>query len=798
MFAMAQFQQSKWVGVTLDLKNMFFSIPINDPEGILNMCIDGIMYRWTVCPQGYRNTPSLATGAMNNTLKSFKASCSLPPEKELKIWSYIDDITIMGHDSSVVTSIVNQLVTHLQSEGWTINEENSCLQPVDDITFLGTRYIGSIRHRISHEGPNINPLKIFFPTTKLLGHLNWYRHYIEPSDLALLNKLQRQICNKSRKSTPWTKRDQQNLLRLLATVKDTQLHAINLGESLTVTLRFTTNHVWAVAHNPHNELVYTAHKTLQAAQHRYGAIGKILLAEQLVEPLTRGHGTLRTPGATLLPLLDAGRVDLDFQGESKTWNTLVLTHHYNWHCWRLEDMVPDPSPEDEEKVPTLYGTSAPAWMASDGTSQHGGGYGYYCKACNNKEIFQADPDDNSAQRCELLGFLKVLEHCLTHHNDTLPVPIIAIDSQYIYKILTGTAFPSKNLNDWQDIWETLTKFVRLPLIRHTKSHRPDTDPVHEVIDKLLENPLRTDIVLPVTSTSGPEVNPFLMWLHENWGHPGPRACHQRWCRTLMEPASYGARSDWEKVAQACEICAKEKCHRTKHQLGAFDSSQFQAGKVWQVDLLGPLPGSKLPNKGLVVVDLGTRQLQVIPLRKSNATAVISALTAVFATWQPPHEIQSDGGPPFNSNALDKFTRLHNIAWHLHLPYHLQSNGVVERHIGLYKEQLCLRGGGTFKNWTKFNHDVLISLNTAKPLWDEANVQKPPPWEPKFQPDELVWISILHPHQSHPQVHKGTVQRSGQYPNTYSVQLEEKPDCPPIIVHHNRMTRRSNVSPVSLQ
>ncbi|XP_025062316.1 uncharacterized protein LOC112550595 [Alligator sinensis] len=287
------------------------------------MCIDGIMYRWTVCPQGYRNAPSLATGAMNNTLKKFQALHSLPPQKELKIWSYVDDVAIMGRDSTVVAGVINQLVAHFQSEGWTINKKKSCLNPVDDITFLGTRYIGSIHHGISHEGPDIDPLKTFHPVTKrhfqqLLGHLNWYRHYVEPSDLALLTKLQRQIRDKSQKSTPWTEKDQQNLLHLLTTVKDTQLHAIDLSESLTVTLGFTTNHVWAVVHNTHDELVYMAHKTLQAAQHRYGTIKKILLAKQLVEPLARGHGTLHAPGATLLPLLDAERIDPHFQGEFKT------------------------------------------------------------------------------------------------------------------------------------------------------------------------------------------------------------------------------------------------------------------------------------------------------------------------------------------------------------------------------------------------------------------------------------------------------------------------------------------------
>ncbi|KYO33372.1 hypothetical protein Y1Q_0008603 [Alligator mississippiensis] len=39
---------------------------------------------------------------------------------------------------------------------------------------------------------------------------------------------------------------------------------------------------------------------------------------------------------------------------------------------------------------------------------------------------------------------------------------------------------------------------------HTKSHHPDTNPVHEVIYKLLEDPLRTDVVLPITTTPNPE------------------------------------------------------------------------------------------------------------------------------------------------------------------------------------------------------------------------------------------------------------------------------------------------------
>ncbi|XP_025052870.1 uncharacterized protein LOC112549280 isoform X2 [Alligator sinensis] len=96
LFEMVQFQKGQWYGTTLDLKDMFYSIPIVDSDGILNMCVEGTVYRWTVCPQGYRNAPALATSAMNDTLKDFRTFYTLPEKSELKIWSYVDDLAIMG------------------------------------------------------------------------------------------------------------------------------------------------------------------------------------------------------------------------------------------------------------------------------------------------------------------------------------------------------------------------------------------------------------------------------------------------------------------------------------------------------------------------------------------------------------------------------------------------------------------------------------------------------------------------------------------------------------------------------
>ncbi|KYO46134.1 hypothetical protein Y1Q_0021695 [Alligator mississippiensis] len=517
LYEMAQFQKDAWVGTTLDLKDMFLSIPINDVEGVRNMCVNGTMYKWTVCPQGYRNALALATGAMNDTLKEFRTSYILPGQDELKFWSYIDDLAIMGRTQQAVAKVTNNLVTHLSNKGWTVSLKKSKLQPTADITFLGTKFVNKTRFGVTHKSPDTGPLERQLPTDKkrlqqLLGYLNWYRHHITPTHLLVLAKLQRQIRKKSQRFTPWTERDGRDLYKLLTAIRTMPLHAFDLADPMTVTLGYTASHVWATAHNSRGELTYTSHQTLQAAQHRYGAVGKTLMAGQLIELLSHGHGTLWASGATLLPLLNARKPDPQFQREPSTWNTLVLNHHYHWHCWKCEDLPPSPD-TTEAASPVLYGTTAPAWMASDSTTRGDGGYGFYCKPCHDMKLYLGY---SSAQKNELLGFKEVIQHCLQHHDGTLPTTVIAIDSQYIYKIITGTGAPMENPDIWRDIYDMLPTFTVLPLTKHTKSHRPETDPVHEVIDKLLEDPLRTDIVLAVEQVKQKDkVDPFLAWLHDH-------------------------------------------------------------------------------------------------------------------------------------------------------------------------------------------------------------------------------------------------------------------------------------------
>ncbi|KYO35664.1 hypothetical protein Y1Q_0010129 [Alligator mississippiensis] len=115
---MAEIQSGgEWFATTLDLKDMFYSIPIHDPYGILNICVDGQMFSWKVCPQGYRKAPALAVAVMNGTIDSFARTH--PKTADIHIWTYVDDVVIMGHDHTVVRMTTAKLKDHLSDQGWT-------------------------------------------------------------------------------------------------------------------------------------------------------------------------------------------------------------------------------------------------------------------------------------------------------------------------------------------------------------------------------------------------------------------------------------------------------------------------------------------------------------------------------------------------------------------------------------------------------------------------------------------------------------------------------------------------------
>lgn len=117
-------------------------------------------------------------------------------------------------------------------------------------------------------------------------------------------------------------------------------------------------------------------------------------------------------------------------------------------------------------------------------------------------------------------------------------------------------------------------------------------------------------------------------------------------------------------------------------LGSYDSTTGDLGTVHQgiaMDIVGPLPRSKSGHKYILVLcDYANRYPEAIPLRSIDAEHVAEELIKVFARVGIPQEILTDQGSNFMSQLLAELYRLLHVHSIRTSPYHLQTDGLVER------------------------------------------------------------------------------------------------------------------------
>lgn len=93
------------------------------------------------------------------------------------------------------------------------------------------------------------------------------------------------------------------------------------------------------------------------------------------------------------------------------------------------------------------------------------------------------------------------------------------------------------------------------------------------------------------------------------------------------------------------------------------------------------------NSFLIIVDAFTKFLEIILMKITTASAVITALDKTFSIFGLPNEIVSDNGPPFGSFEFLKFAEKFNIQLTKSPPYHPESNGLAERNVQTVKSVL---------------------------------------------------------------------------------------------------------------
>ncbi|KAL0607748.1 Gag-Pol polyprotein [Plecturocebus cupreus] len=147
---------------------------------------------------------------------------------------------------------------------------------------------------------------------------------------------------------------------------------------------------------------------------------------------------------------------------------------------------------------------------------------------------------------------------------------------------------------------------------------------------------------------------------------------------------------------------------------------------WQIDFTH-MPTHKKLRYLLTFVDTFSGWIEAFPTSRETADTVASILTQeIIPRFGLPATIQSDNGPAFTAQVVQLVAKSLNISWKLHIPYHPQSSGKVERAHGILKDHLA-----------KLTIEVKLSWPTLLPL-ALARIRATPREPTGLSPFELLY------------------------------------------------------------
>ena len=116
---------------------------------------------------------------------------------------------------------------------------------------------------------------------------------------------------------------------------------------------------------------------------------------------------------------------------------------------------------------------------------------------------------------------------------------------------------------------------------------------------------------------------------------------------------------------------------------------------------------------LVITDRFSKWVECFPTRKEDARTVVKCLLReVIPRFGVPQGIDSDRGPAFVSHITKGLSAILGFKWQLHVPYHPQSSGQVERMNATIKERLTKTVMATGLKWPDALPLVLYSIRSA--------------------------------------------------------------------------------------
>ena len=168
-------------------------------------------------------------------------------------------------------------------------------------------------------------------------------------------------------------------------------------------------------------------------------------------------------------------------------------------------------------------------------------------------------------------------------------------------------------------------------------------------------------------------------------HDGHLAGHFGVRRTLakLQQVFYwpGIRRDVTTHVKVCVVCQKVgKCNSKIPPAPLINVPCVpEPFSTIQIDIVGPLPKTSKGNEYiLTMLDVSTKYLHAVPLRRISAKLIVEHLINFFGHFGMPVILQTDGASYFTGRVFENALAELGIQHRVSSPYHPQTQGAVER------------------------------------------------------------------------------------------------------------------------